>query len=200
MKFAGKWKELENIILSEVTQTQKDKHVKLGKKRNDVNTINPIFQTRTLILTEVWPATQEDTNNRRGWCVSIFGSDVSIISSDVSIFVSIISSDVSIFSSDVSIISSDEKGLLGPLDHQARDTIRTELDGKAGQIAVTEEGEEIRKRQQSILGYSPARTLKRREEKNKSGPHGLTKQVLLVEELDQIRFRCVVLAVLELTL
>ncbi|KAL6091327.1 hypothetical protein STEG23_018255 [Scotinomys teguina] len=25
MKFAGKWKELENIILSEVTQTQKDK-------------------------------------------------------------------------------------------------------------------------------------------------------------------------------
>ncbi|KAL6034718.1 hypothetical protein STEG23_001697, partial [Scotinomys teguina] len=27
MKFADKWKELENIILSEVTQTQKDKHV-----------------------------------------------------------------------------------------------------------------------------------------------------------------------------
>ncbi|KAL6035193.1 hypothetical protein STEG23_031167 [Scotinomys teguina] len=27
MKFAGKWKELENIILSEVTKTQKDKHV-----------------------------------------------------------------------------------------------------------------------------------------------------------------------------
>ena len=26
MKFAGKWLELENIILSEVTQTQKDKH------------------------------------------------------------------------------------------------------------------------------------------------------------------------------
>ncbi|KAL6030877.1 hypothetical protein STEG23_021849 [Scotinomys teguina] len=26
MKFAGKWKELENIILSEVTLTQKDKH------------------------------------------------------------------------------------------------------------------------------------------------------------------------------
>ncbi|KAL6034577.1 hypothetical protein STEG23_012705 [Scotinomys teguina] len=26
MKFAGKWKELENIILSKVTQTQKDKH------------------------------------------------------------------------------------------------------------------------------------------------------------------------------
>ncbi|KAL6089814.1 hypothetical protein STEG23_025762, partial [Scotinomys teguina] len=26
MKFAGKWMELENIILSEVTQTQKDKH------------------------------------------------------------------------------------------------------------------------------------------------------------------------------
>ncbi|KAL6065677.1 hypothetical protein STEG23_028038 [Scotinomys teguina] len=26
MKFAGKWKELENIILNEVTQTQKDKH------------------------------------------------------------------------------------------------------------------------------------------------------------------------------
>jgi hypothetical protein len=24
--FAGKWKELENIILSEVTQTQKDMH------------------------------------------------------------------------------------------------------------------------------------------------------------------------------
>ncbi|KAL6081085.1 hypothetical protein STEG23_005416, partial [Scotinomys teguina] len=27
MKFAGKWMELENLILSEVTQTQKDKHV-----------------------------------------------------------------------------------------------------------------------------------------------------------------------------
>lgn len=26
MKFAGKWMELENIILSEITQTQKDKH------------------------------------------------------------------------------------------------------------------------------------------------------------------------------
>ncbi|KAL6071399.1 hypothetical protein STEG23_009042 [Scotinomys teguina] len=26
MKFAGKWMELENIILCEVTQTQKDKH------------------------------------------------------------------------------------------------------------------------------------------------------------------------------
>ncbi|KAL6050778.1 hypothetical protein STEG23_015316, partial [Scotinomys teguina] len=26
MRFAGKWRELENIILSEVTQTQKDKH------------------------------------------------------------------------------------------------------------------------------------------------------------------------------
>ncbi|KAL6080699.1 hypothetical protein STEG23_008843 [Scotinomys teguina] len=26
MKFAGKWKELENIILNEVTQTHKDKH------------------------------------------------------------------------------------------------------------------------------------------------------------------------------
>jgi hypothetical protein len=26
MKFAGKWIELENIILSEVTQTQKDTH------------------------------------------------------------------------------------------------------------------------------------------------------------------------------
>ena len=26
MKFAGKWMELEKIILSEVTQTQKDKH------------------------------------------------------------------------------------------------------------------------------------------------------------------------------
>ncbi|OPX54070.1 hypothetical protein BTE48_16155 [Oceanospirillum multiglobuliferum] len=26
MKFAGKWMELENIILTEVTQTQKDKH------------------------------------------------------------------------------------------------------------------------------------------------------------------------------
>ncbi|KAL6094067.1 hypothetical protein STEG23_009601 [Scotinomys teguina] len=31
MKFAGKWKELENIILSEVTQTQKDKHGTTGK-------------------------------------------------------------------------------------------------------------------------------------------------------------------------
>lgn len=26
MKFTGKWMELEKIILSEVTQTQKDKH------------------------------------------------------------------------------------------------------------------------------------------------------------------------------
>ena len=26
LSFAGKWMELENIILSEVTQTQKDKH------------------------------------------------------------------------------------------------------------------------------------------------------------------------------
>ena len=26
MKFSGKWMELENIILREVTQTQKDKH------------------------------------------------------------------------------------------------------------------------------------------------------------------------------
>ena len=26
MKFAGKWMELENIILSEVTQTQKNMH------------------------------------------------------------------------------------------------------------------------------------------------------------------------------
>ena len=26
MKFSGKWMELENIILSEVTQTQKDMH------------------------------------------------------------------------------------------------------------------------------------------------------------------------------
>ena len=26
MNFAGKWMELENIILSEVTQTQKDMH------------------------------------------------------------------------------------------------------------------------------------------------------------------------------
>jgi hypothetical protein len=28
MKFAGKWIELENIILSKVTQTQKDMHGK----------------------------------------------------------------------------------------------------------------------------------------------------------------------------
>jgi hypothetical protein len=27
MNFVGKWMELENIILSEVTQTQKDMHV-----------------------------------------------------------------------------------------------------------------------------------------------------------------------------
>jgi hypothetical protein len=26
MQFAGKWMELEKIILSEITQTQKDKH------------------------------------------------------------------------------------------------------------------------------------------------------------------------------
>ena len=26
MKFVGKWMELENIILSEITQTQKDTH------------------------------------------------------------------------------------------------------------------------------------------------------------------------------
>ncbi|KAL6086533.1 hypothetical protein STEG23_005032 [Scotinomys teguina] len=30
MKFAGKWMELENNILSEVTQTQKNKQDKLG--------------------------------------------------------------------------------------------------------------------------------------------------------------------------
>ncbi|KAL6060172.1 hypothetical protein STEG23_004061 [Scotinomys teguina] len=32
MKFAGKWEELENIILSEVTQTQKDKHGPLPRQ------------------------------------------------------------------------------------------------------------------------------------------------------------------------
>ncbi|KAL6060211.1 hypothetical protein STEG23_004100, partial [Scotinomys teguina] len=32
IKFAGKWKELENIILSEVTQTQKDKRELIGNK------------------------------------------------------------------------------------------------------------------------------------------------------------------------
>ncbi|KAL6075171.1 hypothetical protein STEG23_036043, partial [Scotinomys teguina] len=32
MEFAGKWKELENIILNEVTQTQKDKHDVTRKK------------------------------------------------------------------------------------------------------------------------------------------------------------------------
>ncbi|KAL6078241.1 hypothetical protein STEG23_008164, partial [Scotinomys teguina] len=39
MKFAGKWKELENIILSEVTETQKDKHgiVMLMNKRDSVH-------------------------------------------------------------------------------------------------------------------------------------------------------------------
>ncbi|KAL6031974.1 hypothetical protein STEG23_026223 [Scotinomys teguina] len=41
MKFAGKWKELENIILSEVTQTQKDKyeageHISVSYKRLQV--------------------------------------------------------------------------------------------------------------------------------------------------------------------
>lgn len=30
MTFAGKWKELENIILSEEIQTQKDKHCKFS--------------------------------------------------------------------------------------------------------------------------------------------------------------------------
>ncbi|KAL6094002.1 hypothetical protein STEG23_017471 [Scotinomys teguina] len=35
MKFAGKWKELENIILSEVTQTQKDKHGKETEKAKE---------------------------------------------------------------------------------------------------------------------------------------------------------------------
>ena len=29
LRFAGKWVEIENIILSEVTQTQKDKHMYL---------------------------------------------------------------------------------------------------------------------------------------------------------------------------
>ncbi|KAL6047090.1 hypothetical protein STEG23_026884 [Scotinomys teguina] len=33
MKFAGKWKKLENIILSEVTQTQKDKHARTSSTR-----------------------------------------------------------------------------------------------------------------------------------------------------------------------
>jgi hypothetical protein len=31
MKFTGKWMELENIILSEVTQTQKNTHGKYSK-------------------------------------------------------------------------------------------------------------------------------------------------------------------------
>ena len=38
MSFAGKWIELENIILSEVTQIQKDKHIMyslLGKKSTE---------------------------------------------------------------------------------------------------------------------------------------------------------------------
>ncbi|KAL6038004.1 hypothetical protein STEG23_022697 [Scotinomys teguina] len=34
MKFAGQWKELENIILSEVTHTQKDKHEDLNSIPN----------------------------------------------------------------------------------------------------------------------------------------------------------------------
>ena len=32
MKFAGKWMELENIILSGVTQTKKDTHTNTGTK------------------------------------------------------------------------------------------------------------------------------------------------------------------------
>ena len=37
LSFAGKWMELENIILSEVTQTQKDMHgmYSLAKKKNE---------------------------------------------------------------------------------------------------------------------------------------------------------------------
>ncbi|KAL6083721.1 hypothetical protein STEG23_014620 [Scotinomys teguina] len=44
MKFAGKWMELENIILSEVTQTQKDKHEALRLKLNaTANVISRLF-------------------------------------------------------------------------------------------------------------------------------------------------------------
>lgn len=35
MKLAGKWIKLENIILSEITQTQKDTHVDISHKVQD---------------------------------------------------------------------------------------------------------------------------------------------------------------------
>ena len=40
LSFAGKWTELENIILSEVTQTQKDMHgmwILAGEKNKNIN-------------------------------------------------------------------------------------------------------------------------------------------------------------------
>jgi hypothetical protein len=48
--FAGKWMELENIILSEVTQTQKDRHGTnkwiLAKKKKVQNTQDIVHRTQ----------------------------------------------------------------------------------------------------------------------------------------------------------
>ncbi|KAL6040959.1 hypothetical protein STEG23_035935 [Scotinomys teguina] len=45
MKFTGKWMELENIILSEVTQTQKDKHAMYPLYSDDTVHISCFYKT-----------------------------------------------------------------------------------------------------------------------------------------------------------
>jgi hypothetical protein len=39
MKFSGKWMELENIILSEITQTQKDTSTQTQKDTHGVHSL-----------------------------------------------------------------------------------------------------------------------------------------------------------------
>jgi hypothetical protein len=49
MNYAGKWMELENIVLSEVTQTQKDMHVLTNKwllAKKEQNTQDRIHRTQ----------------------------------------------------------------------------------------------------------------------------------------------------------
>jgi hypothetical protein len=67
LTFAGKWMELENIILSEVTQTQKDMHdmyslisgyyphkkVKEKKKKTIQNTQDTVYQIQKAQQAEV---------------------------------------------------------------------------------------------------------------------------------------------------
>ncbi|KAL6055962.1 hypothetical protein STEG23_031197 [Scotinomys teguina] len=51
MKFAGKWNELENIILSDVTQTQKDRHVRMLSILDELY-IRPIAKCGCLNIAE----------------------------------------------------------------------------------------------------------------------------------------------------